>query len=207
MNRNHPVRKWMTVPALLAAALLAGCASYPYHGGDGVYYGKTYDRYDHHYRDPYGYTSYRYNYYRYDYGHGYRPWHYGYGSYYAPYRYDRHDHDHDRDRDHDTAGRSGDAAEELRRVTDQQRRRALLDRDDRPNAGVFDRHRLKQEPAEPRHVPDTGSSEESTNRARSQLRANHGSRPSSRPTIRSGGERGGETRSRGGIRMPDKRDR
>lgn len=204
MNRPSFPRKPALLVTALAAILLAGCAThYPYSGGNGVYYGKGYGGHGH--KQPYygyGHTSYRYNYYRYDYRHNYRPWWYGYGSYYGGHHDRGHDRGHDRDRhhDHDTAGRSGDAADELRRVTGQQQRRALLQRDE---PGTV--HRIKQE--SPASNPSPSSTPRtSTGSARDQLRQSRPSSSGARPSSGSGSARV-ESRRAGGIRTPEKRQR
>lgn len=196
MNRPSYPRKPAIAIIALAAIFLAGCAThYPYSGGNGVYYGKGYGGYGH--KQPYyGHTSYRYDYYRYDYRHNYRPWWYGFGSYYGGH----HNRGHDRDRhhDHDTAHRSGDAADELRRVTGQQRRRALLERDEPGRV-----RRIKQE------SPPAASPRSSPGSARDQLRQSRPS-PSRSSGSRQSSGRGSarvESRREGGIRMPEKRQR
>lgn len=215
MNRSSAGRKpSIAIVLTLAAVFLAGCAShYPYSGSGGVYYGKSYDRYGHGYNRHYGHAGYRYNYYRRDYVHLYSPWHSGYGrsyygrTYYArPYYYSRpyyrgpergDDHHHD----HDTANRSGDAARELRQVTDQQRRRALLQRSEpRQRATINSQGSTRQAPA-------TSSNRPATNSARDQLRRSIPSRSDggNQPKPVKRGGIGTKPHDGGGMRTPEKR--
>lgn len=211
MNRprlqSKPAR---AILVLSAAVLMAGCASYyPYSGGDGVYYGKSYDRYGHGYKPHYGHAGYRYNYYRHDYVHRFVPWWSGYGRYHHGYRQHdsgrHHDHRDDRHHERDTADRSGDAARELQRVTDQQRRRALLNRSD-STSGATVRSSSSSRSAPERSVNRSATN---TNSAREQLRraspndghGGGGSGPAPRSSART------ESRSEGGLRTPEKRDR
>lgn len=191
MERASLSRKPMKLMLLaLGAMLVGGCAShYPYYGGDGVYYGKSYDR--HGYYQPYGYSSYSYDYYRYDRGYRYRPYRYGYyGGYYS------HRH-HDRDRvRHDPDDGSGIAADELRRNT----------RETRSGGFSFpgnDARRIRHQKSEP--ARDHGSPGGSDSRAQlrqQQRRTPAPSRPAPRP---SPGTDDNTSRHDGGIRTP--RDR
>lgn len=210
MNRPSLARKSaIPIVTLLAAALLAGCAShYPYGGGSGVYYGKSHARHGYGYKPYYGHSSYRYdyNYYRYDYVSRSVPWWSGYGRYHHDYRrtHDRRDdHRHDRD----SADRSGDAVRELRRVTDQQRRRALLRRDDATRGGSVRSHQSSRE------RPAVSSSRSSSGGARGQLRRHssggsdggRSDRGRTKPAPRSSVPKNAP--SEGGVRMPEKRRR
>jgi hypothetical protein len=192
---------------LSAAVLLAGCAShYPYSGGSGVYYGKSHDRHGYGYKRHYGHTGYQYNYYRHDYVHRYVPWWSGYGSYYHGYR--RHDsgrhHDSRDDHHHerDTADRSGDAARELQRVTDQQRRRALLNRSNSTPDTTVRSSRSAREPSVNRSAANTNS-------VRGQLRRaspNTSDQSSGSRSMSPSGNRS-DSSHRGGVRTPRERDR
>lgn len=207
MNRprlqSKPAR---AILVLSAAVLVAGCASYyPYSGGGGVYYGKSYDRYGHGYKPHYGHAGYRYNYYRHDYVHRFVPWWSGYGRYHHGYRQHDSGRHHDRRDDHhdrDTADRSGDAARELRRVTDQQRRRALLNRGDSTSGTTVRSSRSAPERSVNRSATNTNSAREQLRRASpNRSHGGGGSGPATRSSA------GTESRSEGGLRTPEKRDR
>lgn len=208
MNRarlqSKPAR---AILMLSAAVLLAGCAShYPYSGGNGVYYGKSYDRHGYGHKRHYAHTGYQYNYYRHDYVHRFVPWWSGYGSYHHGYRHHdsgrHHDRSDDRHHERDTVDRSGDAARELQRVTDQQRRRALLNRgDSTPNTTV----------RSSRSASDRSSNRSSahTNGAREQLRRvspNRSDERSGSGSVTRSGARS-DSSHRGGVRTPRKRER
>lgn len=212
MNRSSLSRKPLTAVILvLAAAFLAGCAShYPYSGGSGVYYGKSHDSYGHGYKRSYGHTGYRYNYYRRDYVHRYVPVWFGYGRHhYSRPHYRDHDRGHDRDTGHghdrDTAHRSGDAVRELRRVDDQQRRRALLQRSNEPPRGTIRTERPRRQKSEPASSRSSGV----TNSARERLRRTPSDRGNSGGRSGSASRGGARTESRpkGGIRSPENRRR
>lgn len=212
MNRSSLSRKPLTaITLVLAAVFLVGCAShYPYSGGNGVYYGKSHDAYGYGYKRSYGHTGYRYNYYRHDYVHRYVPWWSGYGRhhYSRPY-YRGHDGEHGRDAGHghdrDTAHRSGDAVQELRRVENQQRRRALLQRSNDPpreSVRAEQPRRQKSEPASSRSPGATNSARERLRRPRSGA-SDSGNRSGSASR---GGVRTGSRRQEG-IRTPENRRR
>ena len=90
------IRKFL-LPALVAATLLAGCASYQYRGGSGdYYYGRPAVEYRY-YGSPYGSYGYGYPGWNGGLGYGYSP--YGYGYYGYPYYRDGGHHRGDRDND------------------------------------------------------------------------------------------------------------
>lgn len=205
MNRPSFRRKPMiTLTALLAMVFLAGCAThYPYSGRDGVYYGKHHGAYGHGYKRPYGYSGYSYNYYRYNYVNRYGPWWSGYGHHHSRPIHRSHDRGHDHHRDRDAAHRSGDASRELRRVTDQDRRRALLRRNEPAREAT-----VRNEA--PRHQdtrPSSNRPSTHTNSAREQLRRSTPSRGDSGGRSSPSTRDGTRTRPEGGIRTPKKRQR
>jgi hypothetical protein len=94
MTRN--VRQLLLVPAIAAAALLSGCVTYGYRGGQGdYYYGQPSTEYSY----PYGYYDYGYPGY---YGAPYWSGSFGYyGGYYGgPYRPPHHGGGHGNDHGH-----------------------------------------------------------------------------------------------------------
>lgn len=117
------VLRYSRVLVLFAALLLGGCASYPYYGYDGVYYGQDYysnssyygyGNYGYGYHPYYYYSPYRYSYYSYrNYYSPYYGGYYGGGYYYDDY-YDRDDY-YDSDDDYDN-GVDEDAGDELHRI-------------------------------------------------------------------------------------------
>lgn len=195
MKRSKPAR--LMLPAL-AVMLAAGCAShYPYGGGSGVYYGKSYDRYDHHY-DRYGYgydypyrrSSYGYSYYRYDYRHRY------------PVYYGGHDHGgHDDDRRGHDAGGNGNAANELRRVTHGQRRAPM----EAPRGGGPIRLEREKRDTVAERAPPSGGGARDQLRRQPRPAATPAPRPAT-PTVSPSTRAGSDNARRdGGIRTP--RDR